>query len=152
MKRRFGAWIRYGDPLTTEEVDFAISHYAVAILQPWETEAAARMKAARPDMTVLCYKCLSSTRSYEKGPVFSSGVSHEEAEEAGEDWFAHRRDGQSRIEWGTYSGHWQMAIWNEAYRERWADNVGDELEDASSIVPSSVRTRTASPAATKLTG
>jgi len=127
MSTSHGAWIRYGTPVSAEQVEFAISNYQVAILQPWETDTLSRLKAARPDMTVLCYKCLSSTRSYERGPIFTSGVDHEEAEEAGEHWFAHRLDG-SRIEWNTYSGHWQMAVWEPEYRERWCDNVADELE------------------------
>ena len=78
--RRFGAWIRYGDPLTDEQEAFALEHYRVALLQPWETERAARMKAARPDLTLLAYTCLSSTRSYEPGPVYSSGLSFAEAD------------------------------------------------------------------------
>lgn len=80
-------------------------------------------------MTVLVYKCLSSTRSYESGPVYTSGVGFDEAEEAGEHWFAHREDG-SRIEWSGYGGHWQMAVWEAEYRERWRDQVLDELEDS----------------------
>jgi Hypothetical glycosyl hydrolase family 15 len=128
MPSRFAAWIRYGgSPLTDEQLDFAVNHYRVAILQPWETEALERLKAARPDITVLVYKCLSSARSYETGPIFSSGVGYEEAEENGEDWFAHRADG-SRIEWDTYPGHWQMAVWEPEYQERWRDQVVEELE------------------------
>src|SRR4051812_5064922 len=129
MPASHAAWIRYGRPLDDAQLDFAIAHYRVAILQPWETEAVRRLKAARADMTVLAYKCLSSTRSYEDGPVFTSGVDHEEAEEAGEHWFAHRPDG-SRIEWSGYPGHWQMATWEPEYRERWCDNVADELQDS----------------------
>ena len=121
--------MRYGDPIDDAQVEFAIANYQVAILQPWETRALHRLKEARPDMTVLMYKCLSSTRDYEPGPVYSSGVCFEEAEEAGEHWFAHRLDG-SRIEWATYPRHWQMAVWEEEYQERWCDNVADELEDS----------------------
>lgn len=124
--RRFGAWIRYGDPLTDEQEAFALEHYRVALLQPWETERAARMKAARPDLTLLAYKCLSSTRSYEPGPVYSSGLSFAEADAEGERWFGHRLDG-SRIEWNTYPGHWQMAVWDESYQDRWIANVVGEL-------------------------
>ena len=125
---RRGAWIRYQDPLTQDQLDFAVEHYRLAILQPWEVEALHQLKDRRPDMTVLAYTCLSSVRDYESGPVFTSGVSIEEAEEAGEHWFAHRQDG-SRIEWSTYPGHWQMATWEDEYRERWCDNVADRLED-----------------------
>ena len=75
-----GAWIRYGDPMTAEQIDFAAQHYRAAILQPWELDAARELKSRRPDMTLLCYKCLSSTRDYEPGPIYSSGVSFAEAE------------------------------------------------------------------------
>lgn len=129
MSHRRGAWVRYGGPIVPPEIEFAAEHYSVAILQPWETEAAAQLKALRPDITLLCYKCLSSSRSYERGPIYSSGVSHDEAEESGEHWFAHRQDG-SRIEWARYPGHWQMAVWEQEYRERWCDNVADELEES----------------------
>lgn len=129
-RRRFGAWLRYGAALTQEQVAFAVDHYRVAALQPWEVAAARLLKQARPDMTVLAYKCLSSTRSYESGPVFTSGVDFEEAEEAGEHWFAHRADGQTRVEWSTYPGHWQMAVWEPEYRQRWCDNVVDELAES----------------------
>jgi hypothetical protein len=124
---RHGAWLRYGDPLTDDELSFAIENYQVAILQPWETDALCRLKSARPDMTVLCYKCLSSTRSYEPGPIYSSGVSHSEALQAAPHWFARRRDG-ALIEWNTYPGHWQMAVWDTDYQQRWCDNVVRELD------------------------
>jgi hypothetical protein len=129
VTRSHGAWVRYQDPVTPDQVEFAIDHYRAAILQPWEQEVAARLKDARPDMTVLAYQCLSSTRDYEPGPIYTSGVCLEEAEESGEHWFAHRLDG-SRIQWNGYGGHWQMATWEEEYQQRWCDNVGDLLEDS----------------------
>ena len=48
MPRRHGAWVRYGAPLTTKQVDFAISNYQVAILQPWETHAPAAIEVGPP--------------------------------------------------------------------------------------------------------
>jgi hypothetical protein len=57
-------------------------------------------------------------------------VDYLEAEEAGEDWFAHRMEGNARVEWDNYPRHWQMATWHPDYRERWCDNVADELEDS----------------------
>lgn len=121
-----GAWIRYGDPLLPGQLEFAAEHYRVAILQPWEAAAAEELKRRRPDMTVLCYKCLSSTRQYEPGPVYSSGVS---AAEAPEEWFATRPDG-SRIEWARYPGHWQMRVDDREYQQRWVENVVGELYDS----------------------
>ena len=79
-------------------------------------------------MVVLCYKCLSSTRSFEfEGSFLTSGVSFTEAAREGESWFAHRRRTGDRIEWQGYPGHWQMAIWNPEYRRRWVDNVVREV-------------------------
>ena len=121
-----GAWIRYGDPIPADQVAFAAKHYRAAILQPWETDAAAELKRLRPDMTVLCYKCFSSTRDYEPGPVYSSGVAYREAEEEGGAWFATRLDG-TRIEWNGYGGHWQMNVRDAGYRARWVQNVTAEL-------------------------
>lgn len=124
-----GAWIRYKDPIQQHEIEFAVDHYRAAILQPWEIDAAAQLKNRRPDMTVLCYKCLSSTREYEPGPIYTSGVTFAEAEDAGGHWFATRRDG-SRIQWQRYQQHWQMRVWDPTYRQRWVDNVTTELADS----------------------
>ena len=94
---RFGAWIRYGgDPITRKQLEFAVQNYSVAILQPWEQDAALYLKKNAPDMVVLAYKCLSSTRSYEPGPIYSSGVSWDTAQQAlqnGKDLYARRTDG-----------------------------------------------------------
>jgi hypothetical protein len=120
--------LRYGWPIRKEEIEFAVEHYQVAVLQPWEADAMEALKSARPDMTVLAYKCLSSTRSYEPGPIFSSGVGHAAAVEAGEHWFAHRGDG-SRIEWAGYPGHWQMAVWQPDYRSAWCTAVAQEFRN-----------------------
>lgn len=129
-----GLWVRYGgEPITPEEVEFAARRYAVALLQPEYTDVAARLKEINPRITVLCYKCLSSTRSYETKAPFTSGVSFAEAEAAeteGQEWFARRVTGE-RIEWKGYPGHFQMKVWNPAYRERWVQNICAQLEGSS---------------------
>ncbi|MDO4252219.1 MAG: putative glycoside hydrolase [Rothia sp. (in: high G+C Gram-positive bacteria)] len=128
-----GLWVRYGgQSVTPEELEFAAKHYSVAMLQPWEEEAARRLKELNPELTILCYKCLSSVRSYEPGPVYSSGLSFVEAEgllSQGIDLFAHRLDGQ-RIEWNGYPGHWQMKVWESQYRDRWVANVINEVDQS----------------------
>ena len=130
---RFGAWIRYGgDPITQKQLEFAVQNYSVAILQPWEQDAALYLKKNAPDMVVLAYKCLSSTRSYEPGPIYSSGVSWDTAQQAlqnGKDLYARRTDG-SLIEWRGYPQHYQMAVWNPDYRWYWMDSVVKELRDS----------------------
>jgi len=128
MTRQHAAWLRYGKrPVGPDEVEKAAALYRIAVLQPWELAALQALKALRPDMIVLCYKCLSSTRSTEQSKVTTaSGVSFSEAEEVGETWFAHRPGTGKRVEWSGYPGHWQMAVWNKAYRHRWVDNVTEE--------------------------
>lgn len=127
--RTFGAWLRYGKhPVEPDEVETAAERYRFAVLQPWELSALHALKERRPDMVVLCYKCLSSTRSFEReGSLLTSGVSFAEAEREGESWFAHRSGTRDRIEWQGYRGHWQMAVWNLQYRRRWVDNVVREV-------------------------
>ncbi|MBV8431107.1 MAG: hypothetical protein JO244_08095, partial [Solirubrobacterales bacterium] len=72
--------------------------------------------------------CLSSTRSSEPpGGHSAAGVSFAEAEEAPEEWFAHRRGTHDRVQWSGFPGHWQMAVWNEDYRRRWVGNVTDAV-------------------------
>ena len=127
--RTFGAWLRYGtQPVDPDEVEIAAERYRVAVLQPWELGALRALKDRRPDMVVLCYKCLSSTRIFECEDSYpTSGVFFTEAERAGEAWFAHRQAAGDRIEWRGYPGHWQMAVWNTEYRQRWVENVVREV-------------------------
>ena len=119
-RRGSGAWIRYGGALSEDELAFAADHYRAAILQPWETGAAARLKDMREDMVVLAYKCLSSVRDFEPAERRASGLSAGEARRGG--WLARRASGNT-IEWSTYSGHYQMRVWDEAYRRRWTERV-----------------------------
>ena len=83
-------------------------------------------------MVVLAYKCLSSTRSYEPGPIYSSGLSFAQAvslANSGKDFFAHRLNGD-RIEWKGYSKHYQMQVWNPGYRWYWVDSVVREMRNS----------------------
>ena len=86
--RGAGAWIRYGERLTDSEIAFAAAHYRMAILQPWETEAAALLKDRREDMVVLAYRCLSSARDFEPADRRASGLGLSEARRSG--WVARR--------------------------------------------------------------
>ncbi|MDO4901537.1 putative glycoside hydrolase [Actinomyces sp.] len=119
-----GAWIRYGGPLRDGEVEWAARHYRTAVLQPWETDAARRLKDARPDMTVLAYRCLSSVRLFEPPERCASGIGWQQARERG--WIA--RCGGEMVEWDTYPGHFQARVWDPAYREAWTERVASSLE------------------------
>ena len=122
---RRGLWYAIGDTPTAAAVDAAALTYAVVVLNPWETWALRRIKQLAPSVTVLVYKCLSSTRSYHVGPLPPTGVGHAEAEQDPA-WFATDTAGR-RIEWGPYPGHVQMAVWDDAYQARWTANVVEEV-------------------------
>ncbi|MBW3068033.1 hypothetical protein GZ998_00680 [Actinomyces sp. 594] len=119
-----GAWLRYGGPIAPAEVDFAVAHYRTAVLQPWEREVAARLKDARPDMTVLAYRCLSSARDFEPPERCASGIGWREADARG--WIAHRSG--EPVEWSSYPGHFQARVWDPDYRAAWAEHVAGSLE------------------------
>lgn len=119
-----GAWIRYGAPVELEELDFAAEHYRVAVLQPWETRAAAWLKSVRPDMTVLAYRCLSSVREGEPWRRRASGLGLREVRRRG--WLARGADG-SPIQWRDAPGRFQARVWDPGYRSRWAEQVASDL-------------------------
>lgn len=118
-------WTAIGASPTDAELEAAVGRYGVVVLNAWETSALRRLKELDPEITVLVYKDLSSTRGYAavrdgKAPT---GVGYDEAEAA---WFARDSAGE-RIEWRSYSEHWQMAVWEPAYQQRWAENVAAEV-------------------------
>jgi hypothetical protein len=129
MSRHRAALVRYGKrPMAPDEVRFAADRYGLVILQPWEILALRALKLQRPDVVVLCYKCLSSTRSNEpSGQPSAAGMTFDEAQAAGETWFAHRAGTGERVEWDGFTEHWQMAVWNEDYRRRWVENVTEAV-------------------------
>ena len=125
---RRGLWYAIGDAPSVAEVDAAPARYGVVVLNPWDTWALHRIEQADPSVLVLVYKDLASTRSYHRGPAPPTGVGIEEAE-ARPEWFA-RDVGGTRIEWDPYPGHWQMAVWDTAYQDRWIAGVVREVADA----------------------
>ncbi|MBV7292644.1 putative glycoside hydrolase [Corynebacterium sp. TAE3-ERU16] len=121
------AWIRYGGPLTEAQLALAARRYRAVILQPWETRFAEQLKARNSDVTVLAYQCLSSIRTYEPGPVYSSGLPPAEARAL--DTCARRLDG-SLIEWARYPGHLQQRVWDPRYRAAWVEAVVANFRDS----------------------
>ncbi|MDO5077061.1 putative glycoside hydrolase [Corynebacterium sp.] len=118
MRPRLG-WIRYAGPLSEEEIEQAAGKFRAVILQPWESDNARRLREADPNITVLAYKCLSSVRTYEQGPVYSSGISPAQAEQL--------QSSVAAPEWAGYPGHVQQKVWDDAYQRAWVDSVTTEL-------------------------
>ena len=125
-----GLWIATGGTPSEAELEQAIGRYAVVVLNAWDTDALHYLKAQDPDITVLVYKCLSSTRSYrgavqagKDATLLPAGVGYAAADPK---WFALDKSG-NRIEWGTYPGHWQMAVWDSGYQRAWSERVTQEV-------------------------
>ena len=113
------AWVRYGNPLSPWQIKKAAGRYRAAILQPWELEAAEYLKATDPTVTVLAYKCLSSIRDYEPGPIYSSGISPVTARKLGTT--------ADVAEWKGYNGHIQQRVWEPEYQQAWIKEVSEEI-------------------------
>ncbi|WP_214405732.1 putative glycoside hydrolase [Pseudonocardia lacus] len=132
-----GLWYAIGDRPTDAEISDAADRYGVVVLNAWEVDAMQRLKELNPDITVLVYKDLSSTRDY-AGAVRSDGSDAEHqptgigfaaAEADNPEWFATDTDG-NRIEWDGYPQHWQMTVWEPSYQRAWAEAVTDEVVEA----------------------
>jgi hypothetical protein len=125
---RRGLWNAIGRTPTAAELSAAPALYGVVVLNIWETAALRRLKQLDPSIVVLAYQDLSSSRSYDLGPLPPAGIGWREAQ-AHPSWFALDRSGR-RIEWSGYPGHWQMAVWEPSYQAAWVANVTARLTDA----------------------
>jgi len=129
-----GFWYAIGDSPTHAEIASVGTRYKVVVLNAWEAAKMRMLRAVNPDVTVLVYKDLSSTRSYPgavdsatDAPLLPTGVGYVEAESANPEWFARTERGD-RIEWSrSYPGHWQMTVWDSGYQQAWIDNVTAEV-------------------------
>ena len=122
-------WYDLEDVPSAETIRAVAARYDVVVLNAWATEARALLKSLNPDIKVLVYKDLSSTRSYavtsgrDQHPL-PTGVGYVEADPT---WFAVDTAG-NRIEWRPYPKHWQMKVWNPDYQAAWLRNVTSEVE------------------------
>lgn len=101
--------------MSDEEIAAATGKFRAIILQPWEFEAAERLRAADPDVAVLAYQCLSSVRLFETGDRVSSGITVEQSEALG--------SSLPNGEWKAYPGHIQQRVWDPLYQSAWVDSV-----------------------------
>ncbi len=119
-------WVSTSKTPTDDEIQFAATHYRVAIFNAWETEAAKKLHQLNPNVIVLAYQDLSSARSYVTDDNLNpTGVSYSQAEK-NPSWFA-TDSGGGRIQWGGYGGHWQMTIWDPSYQTTWVNNVTNRI-------------------------
>jgi len=99
---------------------------SVIVLNAWEHRYIAPLKAANPDVTVLVYKDLSSTRAYETAGqnLTAGGLGYRRANPA---FFLLDRNGR-RQTYASYAGHVVMDAGHPGYQAAWADDVRSELE------------------------
>lgn len=118
-------WLHMNSTPTTQEmITTEAARRSCVVLNAWETDLAAKFKAANPKIQTFVYKDLSSTRSY----ACSNGVDDTDLPTgvgycaADPSWFLLDPNGQ-RFEYDGYEGHWQMDVGNTDYQNAWADNV-----------------------------
>lgn len=127
-------WYAIGDRPSATELAEAARQDTVVVLNAWETDALRTLKELNPNIRVLVYKDLSSTRSYEvedlgQGDRSAAGLPYAVTAREQPDWFARDEDGR-RIEWDPYPGHWQMTVWDPDYQRAWTDAVTEEVVSA----------------------
>ncbi|MFS8103009.1 putative glycoside hydrolase family 15 protein [Lentzea alba] len=118
-------WLHMNSTPTSDEmINTEASRRSYVVLNAWESDLAAKFKAANPKIQTFVYKDLSSTRSY----ACSNGVDDSDLPTgvgycaADPSWFLLDPNGR-RFEYDGYDGHWQMDVGNTAYQNAWADNV-----------------------------
>ena len=104
--------------------------YSYVILNAWESNRIALLKAANPAVKVLVYKDMSSTRSYavqagKDDTLLPTGVGFAAAERAHPEWFLRDTHGD-RVEWQGYDDHWWMDVGSPSYQAAWLAAVQDE--------------------------
>jgi hypothetical protein len=126
-------WYGIGDRPTSSDLQTAAKRYDVVVLNATETTAMRDLRKLNPEIKVLVYKDLSSTRNY-RGAVYGdtdatwlpSGIGYNAAQREHPEWFALDTAGK-RIEWQGYPKHWQMTVWDPAYQQAWATAVTNEV-------------------------
>ncbi|MEU3650358.1 putative glycoside hydrolase [Lentzea sp. NPDC034063] len=118
-------WLHMNSTTISEEmIEIEANRRSYVVLNAWETDLAAKLKKANPEIQTFVYKDLSSTRSYacsggRDDADLPTGVGYCAADPS---WFLVDSGGK-RLEYGGYAGHWQMDVGNAGYQNAWADNV-----------------------------
>ncbi|SFW78127.1 putative glycoside hydrolase family 15 protein [Amycolatopsis australiensis] len=126
-------WYGIGRAPTPAEIEQAARRYRVVVLNADQGAAMRRLHQLNPQVKVLVYKDLSSTRNYpgavdggQDAAYLPSGIGYVAAQRDHPEWFALDDRGR-RIEWQGYPKHWQMTVWDPAYQQAWTDAVVAEV-------------------------
>jgi hypothetical protein len=120
-------------PLSHADVAGAgdLSRFQHVTLTPWYHQLIPQLKQKNPEIKVLAYKDMASTRSYacrsgQDDALLPAGVGYCLANARHPDWFL-LDDQARRCEWAGYPGHWQMDVGHPDYQRAWLENVLPEL-------------------------
>ncbi|MGD0167528.1 MAG: putative glycoside hydrolase, partial [Gaiellaceae bacterium] len=95
-------------------------------MNAWDYAMIPALKQANPNVKVLEYKDMASTRSYASGDAeIPAGIDYGWADANHPDWFTHKNG--ARIQWDGFAGHYQMNIGMSGYQNQWATNVISDL-------------------------
>jgi hypothetical protein len=123
----------FAAPTGTTDIDEAgdLSRFQYVIVNAWNHDLIAQLKAKNPRIKLLVYKDMSSSRSYAcrdgvDDALLPAGVGYCWADKHRPDWFTVDTNG-SRIEWDPWPGSWQMDVGNPGYQDAWAENVLQDM-------------------------
>jgi hypothetical protein len=97
------------------------------ILTDSKVDQMRQMKAANPDLKVLLYKNLTSSRKDCTATECGSGLPYQTADSQHPEWFLLNKQGQ-RIAFNDYPDLWAMDVGSASYQTQWADNVINEVK------------------------
>ncbi|HEX8227228.1 MAG TPA: putative glycoside hydrolase [Candidatus Saccharimonadales bacterium] len=127
-----GLWLHLnGTPMSSTMIATEAKRRQIIVLNAWEHSYIPAFKAANPNVMILVYKDLSSTRSYAchngvDDPLQPAGMGYCSTLASHPDWFLKNAAG-ARMEYTNYPGHWLMDIGNSAYQQAWLQNVKNDL-------------------------
>ncbi|WP_409461649.1 putative glycoside hydrolase family 15 protein [Amycolatopsis sp. GA6-003] len=127
-------WYGIGQPPSQNALKLAAQRYEVVVLNADQGAAMRKLHELNPQIKVLVYKDLSSTRNYPGAVVdgkdaqfLPTGIGYVAAQQQHPEWFATDNHG-NRIEWQGYPRHWQMTVWDPAYQQAWSSAVVSEVQ------------------------
>lgn len=124
-------WVHFNStPVSKKMIEEEPLRRQIIFLNAWEYHLIPQFKKVNPDVKVLVYKDLSSTRDYhvkngKDDELLPAGVGYIEAQQHPE-WFLKDDDGK-QLYYSGYGGHAQMDVGNKDYQTRWINNVVQEL-------------------------
>jgi hypothetical protein len=107
-------------------IDQPAGQYRYAILQATQYRRIAAIKRGNPQIKVLVYKDIASTRDDAGRTDLPTGVAYGYANRHHPEWFLEDTNGR-RVNWAGWPHSWQMDVGSRSYQRAWARSVAREL-------------------------